>query len=266
MTIATLEPTIVLVGFESVGKSALFRHLTGQASGDEANFRGSTVQVRSSALADGTGRLIDTPGIRSQDDTLTTRLALAQTGVADTLVLVVRGTHAGQEIGTLLQALGSELVGRNAALVLTFGDRAAPALEPLRGRVAEQLGIPVVTVNARSMDDVQRNQVLSAIQQARPLSQPPLPPAVRTQPIELLLPAIPVVQPEKTWFEHRQVGPWLALLLIALLFVLPVYLAYRFADWAQPLVDGALITPLVERLSPLAVRAPLLFALLAGDY
>ena len=83
MTIATLEPTIVLVGFESVGKSALFRHLTGQASGAEANFRGSTVQVRSSALAGGAGRLVDTPGIRSQDDTLTTRLALRQAGLAE---------------------------------------------------------------------------------------------------------------------------------------------------------------------------------------
>ena len=39
-------PTIVLIGLESVGKSALFRSLTGEATGDETNFRGSTVRVR----------------------------------------------------------------------------------------------------------------------------------------------------------------------------------------------------------------------------
>ena len=37
--------TVVLAGLENVGKSALFRGLTGQATGDEASFRGSTVVV-----------------------------------------------------------------------------------------------------------------------------------------------------------------------------------------------------------------------------
>ncbi|MFO7540894.1 MAG: hypothetical protein R6X32_22870 [Chloroflexota bacterium] len=40
-------PHIVLIGLESVGKSALFRALTGYAAGDETNYRGSTVRVRS---------------------------------------------------------------------------------------------------------------------------------------------------------------------------------------------------------------------------
>ena len=43
---ADVAASVVLVGFESVGKSALFRGLTGHATGDEANFRGSTVICR----------------------------------------------------------------------------------------------------------------------------------------------------------------------------------------------------------------------------
>jgi hypothetical protein len=43
--------TVVLVGLESSGKSAIFRALTGRALGDESNFRGSTVQCRHSYLS-----------------------------------------------------------------------------------------------------------------------------------------------------------------------------------------------------------------------
>jgi len=53
---------------------------------------------------------------------------------------------------------------------------------------------------------------------------------------------------------------------MALLFALPVYLAYHFADWIEALVDGAIIRPLVDAISPLANVSPLLFAMLAGDY
>jgi Fe2+ transport system protein B len=52
------------------------------------------------------------------------------------------------------------------------------------------------------------------------------------------------VQPQTTLFENKRIGPWLSLLSMALLFALPVYAAYLFASWAQPLVDGLAITPL----------------------
>lgn len=38
--------TAVLIGFESSGKSALFRGFTGQNAGEETNFRGSTIRAR----------------------------------------------------------------------------------------------------------------------------------------------------------------------------------------------------------------------------
>ncbi|WP_148267406.1 hypothetical protein [Paenibacillus terrae] len=47
----------------------------------------------------------DTPGIRVKDDSDTTRLAMEQMGDADTIVLVVRATHAQTELSELIQSL-----------------------------------------------------------------------------------------------------------------------------------------------------------------
>jgi len=62
----------------------------------------------------------------------------------------------------------------------------------------------------------------------------------------------------KNLFNNSQIGPWLALLSMALLFALPVYLAYRFAQWFQPIADQAMILPLVEAIMPIENRSPLL--------
>ncbi|AET60606.1 hypothetical protein HPL003_19330 [Paenibacillus terrae HPL-003] len=49
---------IVLAGFESSGKSALFRGLSGQDTGEESNFRGSTVMTRRALVEDGGFKVI----------------------------------------------------------------------------------------------------------------------------------------------------------------------------------------------------------------
>lgn len=259
MKLAIAQPTIILVGLESVGKSALFRSLTGEATGDESNFRGSTVRVRSGALP--AGRLVDTPGIRVQDDSETTRLALRQVSTADTVVLVVRGTHLQQEVTALVDQLGVDLHGRRVALAVTFEDRADAALQRVVRQYQAQLGIPVALVNARQMTLAQRNRLLTVIEQAAPLGAL----SANHSPI-LLLPEVPVIEPQRTIFEHPLLAPWLALLALGLLFALPVYLAYVFADWTQPWADEWVIGPLVAALTPLADAFPLLFAILAGDY
>ncbi len=257
MTISISDRNIVLIGLESVGKSALFRALTGEVTGDETNYRGSTVMVRTAALLDHSGQLIDTPGIRLNEDTVSTQLALKQLNQTDTVMLVIRGTHAKTEIETLLADIKPDLDKRKTVLVITFKDRASAQLRQLVDDYRRQLGIPVVLVNARSLNPTKRDELLQAIDQAGPL--------LSGQPISFL-PDVPQVEPQRTLFEHPWLGPWLSLVAMALLFGLPVYLAYIFADWLQPIADSWAITPLVEALAPVANISPLLFALLAGDY
>lgn len=232
------HPQVVLTGLESVGKSALFRGLTGHATGDEANFRGSSVVCRKCRVADCGCEVVDTPGIRVNDDAETTRTALATLSEADVVLLVARGTHAVSEVETLLREL--DLQQKRSALAITFQDKAPQQIEALAQVYRERLGIPVVVVNARELDDEGRGRVLAAIQRAAQVKV--------VQPNGLAaqsggLQHTPV-QPQSTLFESKVVGPWLALACMALMFALPVYAAYVFASWAQPLVDELAIAPL----------------------
>ncbi len=231
-------PSIVLAGLESVGKSALFRGLTGQVTGDEANFRGSTVVCRKCRVPDCGCEVVDTPGIRLVGDAQTTQTALAATQEADAVLLVARGTHAVSEVETLLREL--DLQQKRTALAITFQDKAPEQIQTLAQVYRERLGIPVVVVNARELDQEGRGRVLAAIQSAAQMKA--VQPTGGVQQGGGLHPL--AVQPETTPFEHKIVGPWLALLSMGLMFALPVYAAYVFASWAQPLVDELAITPL----------------------
>ncbi len=244
--------SVVLAGLESTGKSALFRGLTGQATGDEANFRGSTVSCRKCRLHECQCDLIDTPGIRVSGDAETTRTALKATHEADVVLMVARGTHAVSEVETLLREL--DLQQKKSALAITFQDKAPAQIESLAQIYRERLGIPVVIVNARTLDAAARSAVLSAISGAKAMH-----PASRSQ----ISSVIPIIQPQSTWFEHRLFGPILASLSMALMFGLPVYAAYVFAAWAQPFVDQVAITPLKAALDWMPVLPK---SLLIGGY
>lgn len=230
--------TIVLTGLESAGKSALFRGLTGHATGDEANFRGSTVVCRKCRLHDCHCDIVDTPGIRMNEDAQTTHAALSAMREADVVLLVARGTHVVTEVETLLKEL--DLLQKKAALAITFHDKAPAQIEVLADLYRERLNIPVVAVNARHLDTSGRSAVLRAVQTAVTLHSD------AKVPLSADAFSLAVVQPQRTWFEHRLLGPWLALLSMGLMFALPVYAAYIFASWAQPWVDAWAITPLKE--------------------
>lgn len=238
-------PSVVIAGLESAGKTALFRGITGGASGDEANFRGSTVVCRKCQVPDCGCEVVDTPGIRLEGDAQTTRAALAEMHKADVVLLVARGTHAVSEVETLLEEL--DLQQRKAALAITFQDKAPQQIETLAKIYRERLGIPVVVVNARELNKPGRARVLEAISGAEimndraPLGGGRDRGAHRApHPHVELLP----VQPQVTLFEHKRIGPWLAMLCLLGMFALPVYAAYGFANWAQPVVDDLAITPL----------------------
>lgn len=251
-------PTVLLVGLESVGKSALFRSLTGLATGDELNFRGSTVVVRAAPLSGQEAQVVDTPGIRAADDSDTTHLTLAQVEQADTILLVARGTHARQEVETLLAHVEPQLAHHKVALVFTFADRSHAQLPSAVKAYTDSLGIPVVLVNAREMNATERAALLQAVDSAVPLSTP--------SNATIALPDIPIIQPQSTVYEQPRWGAPLSLLTLFLLFAVPVYLAYILADSLQPIVDAVVIEPLVNWMAPLATAVPLLYDVLVGDY
>lgn len=245
--------SVVLIGFESAGKSALFRGLTGQDTGGEANFRGSTVNVRRADLQEGI-ELVDLPGLKSGDDSRTTREALAELGTADTVVFVVRGPHSTLELPLLLEAAPIE--GRRTILLLTFADKVPEGLKELERHYAQTLGIPVYSADARHLPPLRRVSLIRSLEDAVPLRRAPsfpAPPPFAAAPSE----------PQRTGFEHPVWGPLLALTASILLFAVPVLLAYLLSSWLQPIADRYVI----DHVRSLSAGLPALpEAILAGDY
>jgi len=248
----TTAPSIVLAGFESAGKTTLFRLLTGDATGHEANFRGSTVTCRTYPSKDGQCEIIDTPGMRLKADTETTRLALEKVHASDTILLVVRGTNLQQEIEGLLREMNATT--QRLAVAVTFADKDQEKISTLADHYRQTLGVPVVALDARDLTAVHRTTLLHAIQGARlPITTSPTPPRSTWSLI-----------PSATWFEHRGIGPLLSLLVLALLWIVPVIGAFFLADFLQPIVDEAFISPVTDWLN--ARLSPLAAALLTGSY
>lgn len=249
-TDARLRST-VLVGFESAGKSALFRGLTGQDTGEEANFRGSTITVRRALWSDDE-ELVDLPGLQSSGDSQVTRDALQELKLADQVVLVVRGTHSALELPLLLEAAQAD--GRRAVLVLTFADKVPQGLEELKRHYERALGIPVLAVDARRVGEDWKKELSRRLASASVLRQTRAFPAPA---------AASVVTPQQTWLEHPRWGRFTALAASVLLFAVPVMLAYMLSTVLQPLADAGMLDPLR---SWVAGWPSLGNAILVGDY
>lgn len=243
--------TAALVGFESSGKSALFRGLTGHDTGEEANFRGSTVMARQGELTDELD-LVDLPGIRLRDDSVTTQVAIGKVTAADIVILVVRATHAAVELPLLLDSV--DVSGNNALLVLTFADKMPDRLPELVRYYGDWLGVPVRAVDARRLRAESREELTGSLAGARP---------IRPKARALLAPPAPAVTPQTTWFERPVWGRPLALAATFLCFAVPVFLAYLLSQWLQPLADRLAIDPLRSYFEgqPAALRT-----ILVGDY
>ena len=240
--------TTLLVGKENTGKSQLIAALTGQ-SAYSANFRGSTVRCET-YVAD--NRVwIDTPGILYRSDSKTTQTALSQLKAADTVILVVKATHATADLTELLPLV----TGKQGVVVMTFWDKVLTANSEEKDAVvsqwAQSLGLTIIPVNARQIAAGERQSILRAVQTPSPFpSQWAFPTAGWR------------VTSKPTLLEHPQLGWMVAFLLLLLPAVLAVWLANGFAAGIDPLVQ-ALLAPVIELLSPL----PSFFsAILLGPY
>ncbi len=214
--------SVVVIGKESVGKSQLLSSVTGRAAG-QSNFRGSTVSVECYQTTNAV--FFDTPGILRRSDTETTRLALATLNEQDTVLLVVQATHLDDDLSEMLPLV----IGKQGAIVVTYWDkvqRGEAAMEAIE-RLSAELGVGLITVDARHVTARQREQILAELNSPR-----------------RFLETVPTfragwrIEPRPGLLEHRSVGPLLAVMLLLLPALGTVFGANRMADLLHPVVSG----------------------------
>jgi Fe2+ transport system protein B len=246
--VAAAKQTVLVIGDESVGKSALIACLTGRAA-YSSNFRGSTVSVQtySGDRAD----FVDTPGILFHSDAETTRLTLAELGKPhDRVLVVIKATQLDQDLRRMLPLV----VRRCGAVAVTFWDKVQPgehAFEAIEKLSAES-GVPFVAVDARRVTESQRERLHTALETEAKFVRP-----------ELLGRAGWRIEPKPGLLDNRWGGPWLALALLLAPSVIAVQAANTLAGWADPLVSGSL-AGVIESVK--ASVPEFLAAMIAGKY
>ncbi|WP_163582887.1 FeoB small GTPase domain-containing protein [Gracilibacillus saliphilus] len=245
---------VMLVGCESVGKSGLFRHLTGEKRALTSNVKGSTIAaLTASCKRNSSIRLTDLPGLQFDMDSTNTQLTIDHLAEKQTILLVVKATELKEELTQLQKELN--LKGKQVAIVATHQDKYQPS-NAEQQRVQALLQVPVVWVNARKMDQAEQEKVITCIEHAGTWAV--------TASILHFLPSSPnPVNKLIPMFRLRVVGPILALLIILAMFAVPVFAAYLFVTWLEPITDQYLLTPITIWLE----QTPVFLAnVLVGDY
>jgi len=245
---------VVLIGCESVGKSGLFRHLTGEKRALSRNIKGSTIAALTAPCRlDSDVQLTDLPGLQFDMDSKNTQLTLDHLEGEHTLLLVVKAPELSEDLTQLQHEL--KLKGRKVAIVATHRDKYSPSKAEQK-RVRELLQVPIVWVNARKMDQAEQEKVITCIENAKSW-------AVTSSILHFLPSPSHTVNKVIPLFRLRVVGPMLACLIILVMFALPVFVAYLFANWLEPITDHYLLTPITTWLEQLP---SFLSNVLVGDY
>ena len=236
----------LLLGRESVGKSALVRALTGQPA-RSANFRGTTVSCGEYTTSSRV--FVDTPGLHRASDADTVRLTLEALADADEVLLVASATQLDEDLDLLLPLV----LGRRASIAVTRWDLVADhaAARETIGRMALSTGLPFVVLDARRPGAAALKELQAAV----------------TAPGTVRHKRTPVragwrIEPQRGLLDHRVAGPATAVVLLIVPAVLAVLFANQIAAWLEPLIEAGTI-PLAERI--VGWPAPL-GAVLAGDY
>jgi ferrous iron transport protein B len=266
--IAKSAPAVILVGNPNVGKSVVFKNLTGRRV-TISNYPGTTVEIaRASTRLNGhDAELFDTPGIndlaQESEDAQVTRDVI-RTHADATLVQVADAKNLRR---ALLLTLQLAELRRPLVLVLNMMDELAKAGAGIdSARLSQILGIPVVTTVAIHSSGMDR--VVDALPQAaRPsvdcaFSEESPEDYARNQMRmarvnDLLAETYTLTEPPRPRFSVR-LGFW-AMHPVKGLAVLLGVLAFVF--WFVGLVGAGSLVNLLEvgvfqqRLSPLAIRA-----------
>jgi ferrous iron transport protein B len=211
---STRSDTVVVLGSESVGKSALLAGLTGRWIGI-ANFGGSTLAC--TRYPDGNTTWVDTPGILFDDETETGRAALREVARGGSVLLVVHAATAGADLTRLLPVVH----GRTGMVAITHWDRVAdhPDAATRLHQFIEQIGVPVVAADARNLTPDQAQAIRCGLAQAATFDA-----GIAVADLGWPLPDA------RDIMAHPVLGPALALIALFLPAVAAVLTANAFAD------------------------------------
>ncbi|MFD1173160.1 nucleoside recognition domain-containing protein [Oceanobacillus picturae] len=244
---------MAMVGHESVGKTALFRNLTGDKTVRESNIKGSTINCITANVQGGKIELMDTPGIQAEGDSVAMGLALEQMDGLHTLILVVKSEHLVEELTFLNKHL--KLKGKRVAVLATHEDKYSPTKSD-KEQIRHLLQVPVVWLNARKLNAKKKDKIIEAMEAASSWGVSSsilqfLPTNRKEEKKSLKLFRIPVLGPIFAWF------------LILAMFGIPVLAAYLFSDWIQPISDTYLIGPITQLFTD---YPGWLYSFIVGDY
>lgn len=249
-----IKKEVLLIGYESVGKSGLFRKLTGEKNALSSNIKGSTISaLKASCRLDRNIRLTDLPGLQLGTDSRSTQLTLDHLQGEETLLLVVKAATLKEELTDLQSELN--LKGREVAIVATHRDKYLPS-QAEQNRVRDLLQVPVVWVNTREMAEMKQEEVITCIGNAQAWGA--------AKSILHFLPSSPHdVNQLIPVFRVPIAGPMLACSFIFAMFALPVFGAFLFASWLEPATERYLLVPITSWIDH---APPVLANILIGDY
>ncbi|MBM7601461.1 Fe2+ transport system protein B [Virgibacillus halotolerans] len=248
------QTEVLLIGFESVGKSGLFRELTGEKSALARNIKGSTISaLEASCKLNPHIQLTDLPGLQLDVDSKSTQLTLDHLQEEKTILFVVKATNLKEELTELYAGLN--LKGKRVAIAATHSDKHLPS-QAEQNRVRELLQVPVVWINTRVMDEKAQKKVITCIGEAKVWG------AAKSI-LNFLPSSFHAVNQLIPIFRLPIAGPMLACLFIFAMFALPVFGAYLFVSWMEPITEQYVLEPIGSWMD----QAPIFLAeVLVGDY
>ncbi|OCQ23706.1 hypothetical protein A7985_07120 [Pseudoalteromonas luteoviolacea] len=216
----------LLIGKESVGKTALTENLMGKKSGS-SNLQGSSLFCQEYTW---NGQVItDTPGIQTRMDSVVTSQVLRRLKTSEHVILTLKSTDLPSDLSDLWHMVQ----GRSGIVIITYWDKVKhrenvrKELDKLRA----DTDLAWITIDNRHVTTEQLVQIEQA------LTQP------ARFPTEIpKLEANWSVKPKQLVFEYAWLGPILSLCLLVLPAWFAVTNANAFADLLYPYVESPVNT------------------------
>lgn len=211
----------LLIGKESVGKTALTENLVGKKS-NRSNFQGSSLFCQEYSWNGQT--ITDTPGIQTKMDSVVTSQVLSRLKVSEHIILTVKASDLASDLSDLWHLVQ----GQSGIVILTHWDmvkhRADVQQELVKLRKSTELAW--ITVDNRHISSQQLQEIEHAL--GNPSRFPKHPP-------KLL--ASWSVKPKILFFEQTGLAPLISFLILVLPAWFAVTNANAFADWLYPTIE-----------------------------